>query len=59
MRRNNRGFFDAGLGLALLALFSLAASAIATSEPRDAGQQLASCVATAGDNRPDAGCDSF
>lgn len=53
--RDQRGFFDAGLGLALLALFSLTTTVLVSNEATKAEQQqIASSVATTtGDARPD------
>ena len=52
--RTQRGFFDAGLGLALLALFSLATGVLVSNEANKAEQQIASSDATTtGDARPD------
>lgn len=51
---NQRGFFDAGLGLALLALFSLAAAAVVSVENNEAEEQAAfSTAITASDGRAD------
>lgn len=55
---HQRGFFDAGIGLALLALFSVASAVIVSSESNRNEQQLASCAsAFAGDTQPQAGCE--
>jgi hypothetical protein len=57
-KSNQRGFFDAGLGLALLALFSLATSAIVSNERNSELQQVASCAAKAsGADRAETVCD--
>lgn len=59
-KAHQRGFFDAGIGLALLALFSVASSVIVAGESNRIDQQLASCSsAPAGDARPQTGCEQI
>lgn len=50
LKNRQRGFFDAGIGLALLALFSLTASVMVSHENDDAEQQVASCAGASGSN---------
>jgi len=46
-QRGQRGFFDAGLGLALFAMFSLVSAAFVTQETGETDTQVASCTSAA------------